>query len=89
MNPVTKGDFMNETKKKVLTAIFALSDEIEYNIYDAADIAEYARMDFDTVQSAIKELYDEGYLGECMSIGDDGYETFYVNKKGRMLIGME
>jgi DNA-binding MarR family transcriptional regulator len=80
---------MNETKLKVMKALFALSDEIEYNIYDSPDIAEYACMDLETVESVIKELYGEGYLGECMSIGDDGFETFFLNKKGRALIGVE
>ncbi len=72
-----------------MKSIFALSDEIEYNIYEAEDIAEYARMDADEVRGIIVELYDEGYLGECMSIGDDGYETFYLNRRGRQVIGME
>jgi hypothetical protein len=80
---------MNETKIKVMQTIFNLSDETEYNIYEAVDIAEYARMDAKEVRDIITELYDEGYLGECMSIGDVGYETFYLNKKGRTLIGME
>lgn len=80
---------MSEKKLKVMKTIFNLSDETEYNIYEANDIAEYARMDEDEVHAIIKELYDDGYLGECMSIGDDGYETFYLNKKGRTLIGME
>lgn len=72
-----------------MKAIFTLSDEIEYNIYDAVDIAEYVRMDEKAVEESIRELYDEGYLGECMTVGDDGFETFYLNKKGRMLIGVE
>ncbi|MCK9372056.1 MAG: hypothetical protein M0P91_02575 [Sulfuricurvum sp.] len=80
---------MNETTIKVMKTIFNLSDETEYNIYDAADIAEYARLDSDEVHSIIRELYDEGYLGECMSMGDDGYETFYLSRKGRILIGVE
>jgi DNA-binding MarR family transcriptional regulator len=80
---------MNESTLRVMQAIFSLSDEIEYNIYEAVDIAEYAQMDVDEVRAIISTLYDEGYLGECMSIGDDGFETFYLNKKGRMLIGME
>lgn len=80
---------MSENTIKVMKTIFNLSDETEYNIYEANDIAEYARLDPDEVHTIIKELYDDGYLGECMSIGDDGYETFYLNKKGRMLIGME
>lgn len=80
---------MNESKIRVMKAIFALSDETEYNIYESDDIAEYAHMDADDVRGIITQLYDEGFLGECMSIGDDGYETFFLNKKGRMLIGME
>jgi len=80
---------MSENKINVMRAIFALSDEIEYNIYDAVDIAEYARIDETVVGELIRELNDEGYLGECMTIGDDGFETFYLNKKGRMLIGVE
>jgi len=80
---------MSETKLKVMQTIFNLSDEWEYNIYESDDIAEYARMDKTEVKNIMSELYDEGYLGECMSIGDDGYETFYLNKKGRALIGIE
>ncbi|MDD2838112.1 MAG: hypothetical protein AB7U44_00030 [Sulfuricurvum sp.] len=80
---------MNEKRIRVMKSIFALSDEWEYNIYEADDIAEYARMDPEEVRQIMSELYDEGYLGECMSIGDDGYETFYLNKKGRAQIGIE
>lgn len=80
---------MNATKLKVMQIVFELSDEIEYNIYEAVDIAEYAQMDTDEVHTIIRELYDDGYLGECMTVGDDGFETFYLNKKGRALIGME
>ena len=80
---------MNATKLTVMRTIFELSDEIEYNIYDAVDIAEYARMDNEKVDGIIRELYDEGYLGECMTVGDDGFETFYLNKKGRLLMGVE
>lgn len=80
---------MSENKLNVMKAIYALSDEIDYNIYEAVDIAEYARMEEKVVEKSIRELYDEGYLGECMTVGDDGYDTFYLNKKGRMLIGVE
>lgn len=80
---------MTETKLKVMKTIFNLSDEWEYNIYESDDIAEYAQMDKTEVKNIITELYDEGYLGECMSIGDDGYETFYLNRRGRAVIGIE
>ncbi|MFY9141968.1 hypothetical protein [Sulfuricurvum sp.] len=80
---------MSENKLKVMKTIFNLSDEWEYNIYESDDIAEYAQMDKTEVKNIMSELYDEGYLGECMSIGDDGYETFYLNRRGRAVIGIE
>lgn len=80
---------MNESILRVMQAIYSLSDEIDYNIYDAIDIAEYARMDTDEVRAIIATLYSDGYLGECMTVGDDGYDTFYLNAKGRMFIGAE
>lgn len=80
---------MSEERLRVMKSIFALSDEWEYNIYEWVDIAEYARMDPDVVKKIMDELYEEGYLGECMSVGDDGYDTFYLNRKGRAVIGIE
>ncbi len=80
---------MNANKLKVMKTIFNLSDEWEYNIYESDDIAEYAQMDKTEVKNIMSELYDEGYLGECMSVGDDGYDTFYLNRRGRAVIGIE
>ena len=80
---------MNEKRLRVMKSIFALSDEWEYNIYESDDIAEYAQMDKAEVKEIMSELYDEGYLGECMSVGDDGYDTFYLNRRGRAVIGIE
>lgn len=80
---------MNESKIKVMKTIFNLSDEWEYNIYESDDIAEYVQMDRTEVKNIMSELYDEGYLGECMSAGDDGYDTFYLNRRGRQAIGIE
>lgn len=80
---------MDEKRLRVMKSIFALSDEWEYNIYESDDIAEYAGMDKNEVKKIMTELYDEGYLGECMSVGDDGYDTFYLNRRGRAVIGIE
>lgn len=80
---------MDEKIFTVMKAMFELSDELEYNIYESDDIAEYAHLDTGEVRLIIRALYDAGYLGECMSIGDDGYETFYLNEKGRAVIGVE
>lgn len=66
---------------KVLTGIHALSDEIEYNIYEAVDIAEYTRLSEEEVQNELRYLYDNGYLNECMTVEDDGYETFCLSHK--------
>lgn len=84
-----EGYSMSEAKRRVMQSIFALSDEIDYNIYEAVDIAEYACMDENEVRCIISDLYEEGYLGECMTVGDDGFDTFYLNRKGRALIGVE
>ncbi|MFH0709705.1 MAG: hypothetical protein V2A75_05805 [Pseudomonadota bacterium] len=80
---------MTEMKLKVMKTIFNLSDEWEYNIYESDDIAEYAQMDKTEVKNIISELYEEGYLGECMTVGDDGFDTFYLNRRGRAVIGIE
>jgi transcription initiation factor IIE alpha subunit len=80
---------VSEEKIRIMKSIFALSDEWEYNIYESDDIAEYAQMDKTEVKHIMSELYDEGYLGECMSVGDDGYDTFYLNRRGRQVIGIE
>lgn len=72
---------MNETSLRVLKSVYALSDDIDYNLYEAVDIAEYARLDQGVVETELKKLYAEGFLGECMSLEDDGMETFHVTHK--------
>jgi hypothetical protein len=72
---------MNETKLRVLKSVYALSDDIDYNLYEAVDIAEYARLDIGVVETELKKLYADGFLGECMSLEDDGMETFHVTHK--------
>ncbi|MCH9812913.1 MAG: hypothetical protein K0U47_03105 [Epsilonproteobacteria bacterium] len=68
-------------ENKVLIGIHALSDEIEYNIYESADVAEYIIASKDEVSETIKTLYQNGYLNECMTIEDDGFETFCLSNK--------
>jgi len=66
---------------KVLEGIHALSDEIEYNIYESTDIAEYTRLEVVEVKKELHELYENGYLNECMTEEDDGFETFCLSHK--------
>jgi len=48
---------MNETEIRVLKSIYALSDDIDYNLYEAVDIAEYANLDKNVVDKTIASLY--------------------------------
>ncbi len=72
---------LTPVQTKVLVGVHALSDEIEYNIYEAADIAEYIRLDTKEVQKELQYLFEQGYLNECMTEEDDGFETFCLSHK--------
>jgi len=73
---------MNETELRVLQTVYSLSDDIDYNLYEAEDIAEYAKMEQSVVDQHLVSLYSDGYLGECMNFDDDGMETFHLTYKG-------
>lgn len=69
---------MNATQIRVINSIYALSDDLDYNLYDAEEIAEYANLDKNVVNNTITTLYNQGYLGECMRYADDGIETYHL-----------
>lgn len=70
-----------EALKKVMKAIYNLSDEDNYNVYDAEDISEYLGLEKLYVDRAIDTLYMAGCLSECMRAEDDGIETFVLTDK--------
>lgn len=74
--------------KSVMKAIYNLSDEDNYNVYDADDIAEYLGLNRESVDEAIKTLFDAGCLGECMNLYDDGIETYYLTDKAIDMVEM-
>ena len=76
-------DSINETEalKRVMKAIYNLSDEDNYNVYDADDISEYLGLEKLYVDQAIGTLYFAGCLSECMRAEDDGIETFVLTDK--------
>lgn len=76
-------DVKNKTEalKRVMKAIYNLSDEDNYNVYDADDISEYLGLAKIKVDNAIETLYVAGYLCECMRAEDDGIETFALTDK--------
>lgn len=77
--PDTKNE--TETLKRVMKAIYNLSDEENYNVYDADDISEYLGLERVQVDNAIGTLYIAGCLSECMRAEDDGIETFSLTDK--------
>ncbi|MCW8820773.1 MAG: hypothetical protein OQK45_00985 [Sulfurovum sp.] len=70
-----------EALKRVMKAIYNLSDEDNYNVYDADDISEYLGLERVQVDNAIGTLYIAGCLSECMRAEDDGIETFALTDK--------
>ena len=72
---------MTSIIKSVMKAIYNLSDEENYNVYDSDDIAEYLGLRLEVVQEAVHVLFDAGCLGECMNLHDDGIETYYLTDK--------
>lgn len=76
-------DSINETEalKRVMKAIYNLSDQDNYNVYDADDISEYLGLEKLYVDQAIGTLYCAGCLSECMRAEDDGIETFVLTDK--------
>ncbi len=72
---------MSSVIKSVMKAIYNLSDEDNYNLYDADDIAEYLGLRKEVVDQTITTLFEGGFLGECMNLHDDGIETFYLKDK--------
>lgn len=77
---------MSSVIKSVMKAIYNLSDEDNYNVYDADDIAEYIGLDIKRVNETIATLYEGGFIGECMNLHDDGIETYYLTDKAIDLV---
>ncbi len=72
---------MSNSIRSVMQAIYNLSDEDNYNVCDASDIAEYLKMDKTVVDETIQTLLDAGCLAECMNFHDDGIETYSLSDK--------
>jgi predicted transcriptional regulator len=76
-----KGFVMTGMLKSVMKAIYNLSDEDNYNLYDADDIAEYLGLNLEVVEKIIETLMDAGCLSECMNLHDDGIQTYCLTDK--------
>ena len=67
--------------RSVMKAIYNLSDEDNYSVYEAEDIALYLGLEQKTVDDTIELLWDAGCLNECMTVDDDGTTTYCLTDK--------
>lgn len=74
--------------KSVMKAIYNLSDEDNYNLYDSEDIAEYLGLKLEVVEKIIETLMDAGCLSECMNYDDDGIQTYCLTDKAIDMVEM-
>ena len=72
---------MSGILKSVMKAIYNLSDEDNYNLYDSDDIAEYLGLKLEIVENMIEVLLDAKCLSECMNLHDDGIQTYCLTDK--------
>jgi DNA-binding MarR family transcriptional regulator len=74
--------------RSVMKAIYNLSDEENYSVYDAEDVAAYLGLRRSLVDDAIRVLWDAGFLSECMTEEDDGATTYCLTDQGIDLVEM-
>ncbi|HHD79530.1 MAG TPA: hypothetical protein ENK98_07880 [Epsilonproteobacteria bacterium] len=74
--------------QSVMKAIYNLSDEENYSVYEAEDIAMYLGLNQQRVDEAIEILWDAGCLNECMTKEDDGTTTYCLTDKAIDIVEM-
>lgn len=67
--------------KSVMKAIYNLCDEENYNVYDSYDTAEYLGLEPEVVDTTMELLLEAGCVSECMSLHDDGIQTYCLTDK--------
>ncbi|MFT5661147.1 MAG: DNA-binding MarR family transcriptional regulator [Sulfurimonas sp.] len=77
---------MTSMIKSIMKAIYNLSDEDNYNLYDAYDIAEYLGLELAIVEQIIETLIEGRFVSECMNLDDDGSQTYCLTDKAIDLV---
>lgn len=72
--------------RSVMKATYNLCDEDNYNVYNAEDTAEYLGLPLDTVEATLALLHEAGMISECMSLHDDGVQTYCLTDKAIDLV---
>jgi len=75
-----------EIIKSVMKAIYNLCDEDNYNVYDAEDIAEYLGLSVAMIQEVLDLLIEARMIAECMTLYDDGVQTYHLTDKAIDLV---
>lgn len=77
---------MAEVIRSVMKAIYNLSDEDNYNLYDTEDIAEYLGLEVSTIEETLELLEEGRFISECMNLHDDGSQTYCLTDKAIDLV---
>lgn len=72
--------------KSIMKAIYNLSDEDNYNVYDSEDIAEYLGLKLEVVEKTLETLIEGRFVSECMNLHDDGSQTYCLTDKAIDLV---
>jgi len=72
--------------KSVMKAIYNLSDEDNYNLYDSEDIAEYLGLKIEVIEQTLETLVEGRFISECMNLHDDGIQTYCLTDKAIDLV---
>jgi len=75
-----------EIIKSVMKALYNLCDEDNYNVYDAEDIAGYLGLDLQVVDEVLELLMEARMIAECMTLHDDGVQTYHLTDKAIDLV---
>jgi len=72
--------------KSVMKAIYNLSDEDNYNLYESEDIAEYLGLKLEVVEKIMETLIEGRFVTECLNLYDDGSQTYCLTDKAIDLV---
>ena len=77
---------MSNIIRSVMKAIYNLSDEDNYNLYDSQDIAEYLGLEIEVIEETFELLVEGRFVSECMNLDDDGSQTYCLTDKAIDLV---
>lgn len=69
--------------------IYEINEDLDYSNYECDEIAEYLKLETETVVRSCRKLLGEGYLNECMTYEDDGADTYILSNKALDELGLE